>query len=88
MTGGNDIAGCTRGIFDECLTNGYGGFDGNGLNLFHDLKDADAAFITFVAEFAAFGTENRQTLFNLVLRETLFQQRLFRDVEILFAVTA
>ena len=40
MTGGNDIAARTRGVFDECLADGYRRFDGGGLNLFHDLKDA------------------------------------------------
>ena len=40
MTGGNDIAICTRRVFDKCFADGYGGFDGGGLDLFHDLKDA------------------------------------------------
>ena len=40
MTGGNDTAVRTRGVFDEYLADGYWRFDGGGLNLFHDLKDA------------------------------------------------
>ena len=40
MTGGNDVAVRTRGVFDECLADGYRRLDGGGLNLFHDLKDA------------------------------------------------
>ena len=40
MRGGSDVAVRTRGVFDECLANRNRRFDGGGLNLFHDLKDA------------------------------------------------
>jgi len=40
MTGGNNVAVRTRGVFDECLTNGNRRFDSGGLNLRHYLKYA------------------------------------------------